>query len=160
MEKGFEVDKYGYLISIFSASYVLGALLLGVIKLKPKTRFWIMSFGFSLSIPCFIGAYFSNYYLLTCIFAFFAGIFNCAGNTIFNASLMLALPEENRSAILGFIRSASVGGSALSTIIYGFLGEIFPLYITFSVGSAISLIPMFYLCFHSQTKSFIIEHGN
>lgn len=37
-------------------------------------------------------------------------LLNATGNSIFNAALMLALPEENRGAILGFIVAASVGG--------------------------------------------------
>lgn len=158
LEKGFTVDMYGYLVSIYSASYVLGALLLGAIKLSQKARFWVMSLGFTLSIPCFIAVYFSNQFIPTCIFAFLSGLLNCAGNTVFNASLMLALPEENRSAILGFISSASVGGTALSSVIYGILGEVFPLHIIFSIGSAISLIPMLYLCFHPETKRFVLEN--
>ena len=157
MEKGFTVDMYGYLIAIFSAGYVIAALLLGVIKLPPRVRFWVMSLGFSLSIPCFIAAYFSNQFLSVCIFGFFAGLLNCAGNAVFNATLMLALPKENRSAILGFIRSASIGGTALSAVIYGFLGEAIPLYLAFAVGCAISLIPMLYLSFHRETKRFILE---
>ena len=158
LEKGFTVDMYGYLISIFSGSYVLGALLLGAIKLKPRARFWVMSLGFTLSIPFFVAAYFSSQFLPMCILAFLAGLLNCAGNTVFNAALMLALPAENRSAIIGFIRSASVGGTALSAVIYGLLGEVFPLYLTFAAGSALSLLPMLYLCFHRQTKRFILEH--
>lgn len=158
LEKGFTVDMYGYLVAIFSAGYVIGALLLGVIKMPPRVRFWVMSLGFSLSIPCFIAAYFSNQFLPLCIFGFFAGLLNCAGNTVFNATLMLALPAENRSAILGFIRSASVGGTALSAVIYGFLGEAVPLYLAFAVGTALSLIPMLYLCFYPETKRFILGH--
>ena len=73
---------------------------------------------------------------------------NCAGNTIFNASLMLALPEENRGAILGFIQAASVGGTALSAVAYGFLGDIFPLYLVFVGGGIFSLAPMIYMCLH------------
>ena len=92
------------------------------------------------------------------ILAFLAGFLNCAGNTVFNAALMLALPEENRSAILGFIQSASVGGTALSAVIYGFLGDVFPLYLVFAVGSAISLGPMLYMSFHPKTKEFVLEH--
>lgn len=157
-EKGFTVDMFGYLSSIFSLGFVVGAVVLGSVKLPAKTRFWVMSLGFVLSIPCFNCAYFCNQFIPMCIFAFFAGLFNCAGNTVFNASLMLALPEENRSALLGFIRSSSVGGVAISTVIYGLLGEMFPLYIVFSVGSLISLIPMLYLCFHPQTKQFILEN--
>ena len=92
------------------------------------------------------------------VMAFLASFANCAGNTIFNASLMLALPEENRGAILGFIQSASVGGTALSTVIYGLLGDVFALHLVFVVGSAISLLPMLYLCFHPRTKEFVLSH--
>ena len=102
----------------------------------------------------------SLFFVKLCIFAFLAGLFNCAGNTVFNAALMLALPNENRSAILGFIRSASVGGTALSAVIYGFIGELFPLYIIFALGSAISLIPMIYLCFNKNTRDFMIKHSS
>ena len=41
LEKGFGVDHYGYLASIFSAAYVIGALLLGCVKLSPRARFWV-----------------------------------------------------------------------------------------------------------------------
>ena len=158
LEKGFTVDMYGYLAAIYSAAYVFGAMLLGAIKLTPRLRFWIMSVGFSLSVPILIVAYFLTQFLPMCILGFFAALFNCAGNTVFNAALMLALPEENRSAILGFIKSASVGGTALSALIYGLLGEAFPLYIVFAIGNAISLIPMLYLCFHREIKRFVLEN--
>ena len=102
--------------------------------------------------------YLSRQYLFVCIWAFLGNFLNCAGNTIFNASLMLALPEENRGAILGFIQSASIGGTALSTVIYGVLGDFFPLYLVFTVGTLISLAPMLYLCLHPQTKKFVLEH--
>ena len=155
IEKGFTVDMYGYLISIFSAAYVLGALILGAVKLKPKVRFLVMAFGFSLSVPCMIATYLSTSFVPMCIFAFLAGLLNCMGNTVFNAALMLALPEKNRSAILGFIQAASTGGSALSALIYGFIGEAFPLYIIFAIGNAISLIPMLYMCFRTETRRFV-----
>ena len=93
-----------------------------------------------------------------CAFTFLAGFLNCAGNTVFNASLMLALPNENRSAILGFIQSASVGGTALSAVIYGLLGDVFPLYLVFVAGNALSIGPMLYMCFHPRTKKFILEN--
>ena len=71
---------------------------------------------------------------------------------------MLALPEENRGAILGFIQSASVGGTALSAVIFGVLGDVFPLYLVFTAGNLLSLGPMLYMCFHPDTKKFVLEH--
>ncbi|MBE6871934.1 MAG: MFS transporter [Ruminococcaceae bacterium] len=155
MEKGFSVDMYGYLISIYSTACLSAVLIFGIVKLKPKTQFWFMSIGFAMSVPCMIAAFFSRNFVFTCVFAFAFGFFNSMGNTIFNANMTLALPEKNRSGILGVFRAAGVGGSALSAVIYGFLGEFFPLYIVFSVGSALSLPLMVFMCFHPRIKRFI-----
>ncbi len=158
MEKGFSVDQYGYLMAVYTASSLVCVLLLGVLKFSPKARFWIMALGFSVSEIFLILAYLSPWFVPACIFAAVAAFLNCAGNSIFNASLMLALPEENRGSILGFIQAASTGGTALSAVIYGFLGEVFPLYLVFIAGSALSLIPMLFVCFHRNTKNFVLSH--
>ena len=158
LEKGFSVEQYGILMSVFTVGSLACVIILGVVKFSTKARFWIMAIGFSSSVACMILTYLSRDFVPLCVFAFLGSFLNCAGNTVFNASLMLALPEANRGAILGFINSASIGGCALSALIYGFLGEIFPLYITFAVGSFISLAPMLYLCFHPKTKEFILEN--
>ena len=158
MEKGFTVDMYGYLMAIWTAASLICVLLLGVVKLNPKTRFWVLAVGFTSSVLFFGLTYISKQFVPMCIMAFLASFANCAGNTIFNASLMLALPEENRGAILGFIQSASVGGTALSAVIYGVLGDVLPLYLVFTVGNLLSLAPMLYLCFNPRTKEFVINH--
>lgn len=158
MEKGFSVEQYGYLMSVWTAASLVCVLLLGIAKLTPKARFWVMALGFSCSVVCFVFAYCSTRFVPLCIFAALAAFLNCAGNSIFNASLMLALPEENRGAILGFIQSASVGGTALSALIYGLLGEVFPLYLVFIAGSALSLLPMLWMCFHPRTREFVLNH--
>ena len=158
MEKGFTVEQYGYLMALWTAASLICVLVLGVVKLKPNARFWVMALGFSGSVVFFILTYCARGFVGVCVFAFLASLFNCAGNTIFNASMILALPEENRGAILGFINSSSVGGTALSAVIYGFLGEVFPLYLVFAAGSALSLIPMLYMCFHRHTREFVLTH--
>ena len=158
MEKGFTVDMYGYLMAVWTAASLVCVLVLGVVKLNPKTRYWVMAVGFSSSVLFFGLVYTSKQFLPLCVMAFLASFTNCAGNTIFNASLMLALPEENRGAILGFIQSASVGGTALSAVIYGVLGDMLPLYLVFTVGNLLSLAPMLYLCFSPRTKEFTLNH--
>jgi MFS family permease len=118
----------------------------------------VLALGFSGAVPLLTAAYLSVAFVPMCILAFLGSFLNCAGNTVFNACLMLALPQENRSAILGFINSASVGGTALSAVIYGLLGDVFPLYIVFALGNAISLVPMLFMCFHPNTKEFVLKH--
>ena len=158
MEKGFTVDMYGYLMAVWTAASLICVLVLGVVKLKPKVRFWVMAVGFTGSVLFFGLTYISKQFVPLCMMAFLASFANCAGNTIFNASLMLALPEKNRGAILGFIQSASVGGTALSAVIYGLLGDVLPLYLVFTAGNLLSLAPMLYLCFNPRTKEFVLNH--
>ncbi|MBE5814880.1 MAG: MFS transporter [Clostridiales bacterium] len=158
MEKGFNVDAYGYFMAVYMVGSLLSVLVLGIVKLPPKARFWVMALGFTSSVLFFTLTYFSVDFLPMCVFLFLSALTNAAGNAVFNAALMLALPQENRSAILGFINSAACGGTALSAVIYGFLGDVFPLYLVFAAGSILSLLPMIYMCFHKQTKAFILSH--
>ena len=158
MEKGFTVDMYGYLMAVWTASALVCVLLLGIVKLSPKVRYWVMAVSFISSVAFFGLTYLAESFVFMCVAAALASFVNCAGNTIFNAALMLALPEDNRGAILGFIQAASTGGTALSAVIYGVLGDMIPLYLVFTVGNLISLMPMIYLCLHRETKKFVLEH--
>ena len=158
LEKGFSVDLYGYLMSAMTAGSLLCVMLLGIVKLTPKARFLAMTLGFLLLGLFSILAYFSTEFVPMCLFFFLSSMANAAGNAVFNASLMLALPEENRSAILGFIESACCGGVALSAVIYGLLGDVFPLYLIFAAGNLLALIPTLYVCLNKHTKEFILTH--
>ena len=158
LERGFSVKSYGYLMTVGTVASLCCVVLLGAVKLKPNQRFWVMAVGFIGSVIVLTAAYLTPVFIPLCILTFIGMFLNCAGNTIFNASLMLALPEENRGAILGFIQAASVGGTALSAVAYGFLGDIFPLYLVFVGGGILSLAPMIYMCLHPKVKEFILNH--
>ncbi len=158
LEKGFTVDMYGYLMSVETAASLLCVCLLGVVRLKPKARYWGMSGGFLSATLFFILTYLTNNFAVMCVSMFLASFANAMGNSIFNASMMLALPEENRGAILGFISSASLGGCALSSVIFGALGDVFPLYLVFAVGSLLSTIPMAFMCLHKNTREFVLTN--
>ena len=158
LEKGFSVESYGYLMTVQTVASLACVILLGIIKFKPVQRFWVMAVGFIGAVLLLTPAYLATNFLVVCVLVFLGVFFNMSGNTVFNASLMLALPEENRGAILGFIQSASIGGMALSTVTYGFLGDIFPLYMVFVAGGILTLVPMCYLCLHPKVKEFVLQH--
>lgn len=158
LEKGFTVDMYGYLMSVETAASLICVSLLGIIKLTPKARYYMMAAGFLISIPIYILAYLSRHYILMCVLFFLGAFTNCMGNAVFNASLMLALPEENRGAIIGFVSAASTGGCALSAVIFGVLGDVFPLYLVFVAGNLLTIPPMLYLGLHKNTREFIISN--
>lgn len=158
LEKGFTVDMYGYLMSVETAASLLCVCLLGVVKLNPQMRYLSLAVGFLSSVGFSIGAYMTGNYSVMCVMQFLSCFANTLGNGIFNASMMLALPEENRGAILGFVSAASTGGSALSAVVYGVICDIFPLYLTFAAGSVLSIIPLICLCLHKDTRTFILTH--
>ena len=158
LEKGFTVDMYGYLMSVETAASLLCVCLLGVVRLKPMARYLGMSGGFLSAILFFILTYLTKNYAVMCVTMFLGNFANTMGNSIFNASMMLALPEENRGAILGFISSASLGGCALSSVIFGALGDVFPLYLVFVVGSLLSTIPMAFMCLHKNAREFVLTN--
>jgi len=156
LEKGFTVDMYGYLMSVETAASLLCVCLLGVVRLKPKARYWGMSGGFLSATLFFILTYLTKNFTVMCVSMFLASFANAMGNCVFNASMMLALPEENRGAILGFISAASTGGCALSSVIFGVLGDVFPLYLVFTAGCLLSVLPMAYMCLHKHAREFVL----
>lgn len=158
LDKGFSVDMYGYLMSIETLASLICAALLGIIKLKPTTRYYAFSIGFIGSVFLYICAYLSTNFIIMAILMFAGCFANCIGNAIFNASMMLALPENNRGAILGLVSAVGTGGSALSAVVFGILCDIFPLTIVFVAGNILSILPMIYLCIHPNSKQFILEH--
>ena len=158
MEKGFTVDMYGYLMSVQTAAGLIAILLLGIVKFKQKTRYIIMCVGFLGSVIAGTVGYLSTDFLMLCICMFLGGALNTAGNAVFSAAMMLALPEENRGAILGFISAVSTGGCALSAVLFGALGELFPLYLVFVCGSVLAALPMANLVLNKETRKFVLEH--
>ena len=158
LEKGFTVDMYGYLMSVQTAASLLCVVLLGIVKLTPKVRYWAMTVGFCTFGVFSVGAYLSVSYAAMAVLLFLTCFANMLGNGIFNASLMLALPEEKRGGILGFISAASTGGSAISAVIYGILCDAFSIVLVFAAGSVLAFLPMAYLCVHKDTREFVLEH--
>ena len=158
VEKGFTMDMYGYLMSVQVAASLAAVLPLGLIKLSPKARFWLMGVSFVLSQAFMMLGYLSTDFITMCILMFIGTALNAAGNALFNAALILALPEENRGALMGFFEAACIGGCALSAVIYGLLGELFPLHLVFCGGVILCLPFALYLFFHRITKAFMLSH--
>lgn len=158
LEKGFSVDAYGYLMSTGTAASFLCVLMLGIVKFKSKTRYWLMTAGFVGSTVFFLIAYLTGNYWVLVIMSFLGSFANMLGNGVFNAALMLALPEDNRGSILGFFQAVSTGGCALSAVVYGLLCDVFRIDVVFAVGCALSILPMAYMCLHKDAKEFITTH--
>lgn len=158
LEKGFTVDMYGYLMSVSTVGSFVCVIMLGIVQFKSKTRYWLMSAGFVSSTVFYLAAYLTGNYWVMMVMAFLGSFANMLGNGVFNAALMLALPEDKRGSILGFFQAACTGGCALSAVVYGLLCDAFPISYVFSVGAVLSIVPMAYMCLHKDAKEFITTH--
>lgn len=158
LEKGFTVEKYGFFMSVETAASLICVFLLGIFKLKKVTRYYLMAAGFISSCFFYILTYLSTNFTLMCVWMFIGCFVNCVGNAIFNATIVLAMPEENRAAMLGLLSATSMGGCAISAVIFGVLGEVMPLYMLFVAGNIVSIPLMVWMCLHKNTKEFILEH--
>jgi hypothetical protein len=158
MEKGFTVDMYGYLMSVQTAASFLCVVMLGIVKFGKKTRYRFLIWGFMGQIFLFTVAFLTGNFIVMAVFLFLGSFANMLGNGVLNAALVLALPEDKRGALLGFLSSASTGGSALSAVVYGVLCDVFPMHLVFVAGTLLSLPLMAYMCLHKSTKEFVLNH--
>ena len=158
LESGFTLEHYSIFMATETAASLITVMLLGIFKFSSKTRYFLFAFGFIGSATFYLIAYNIRIFYIMLPSLFMAASLNVFGNSIFNAALVLALPLENRGAILGFVRAASTAGAALSALIYGALCEIYPTWIVFTVGVIISFIPVIFMCMNKNTKQFILEN--
>lgn len=158
LDKGFTVDMYGYLMSVETAASFACVMMLGIVKFSSKTRYHLLAAGFIGSTVLYLVLYLTSNYWIMIIMAFLGSFANMLGNGVFNACLMLALPEDKRGSLLGFFQAASTGGCALSAVVYGMLCDRFPIDAVFCAGCVLSIIPMAYMCFHKDAKEFVTTH--
>ena len=158
LESGFTLEHYSIFMAAQTAASLITVMSLSIFKFSNKIRYLLFAFGFIGSAIFYLIAYNIRifYVMLPCLFM--AGSLNVFGNSIFNAALALALPINNRGAILGIVSAFSTGGAALSAIIYGLLCELYPTWIVFTIGVILSFIPIIFMCINKGTKQFILEN--
>lgn len=151
-QKGYSLEQYGVLISGYSLGSLFGALFVSLYKIPDNKRHPTMCFSFLVFGVVFIIGLLSNNFYVTLVFMVIAAFLNSLSNMILNSSMMLLMPKDKRSAILGFIMASSTGGTALSTVMYGFLSEIYPIYIIGTIGMLIAIIPIIYMYVNKSLK--------
>ena len=158
VEKGYTVEMYGVFMAVETAASLVGVFLLGIFKMKKSTRYYLMATSFIASTFFYILTFLSTNFVMMCVWMFVACFVNCIGNSIFGATIVLAMPEENRAGMLGLFSATSMGGCAISSVIFGVLGEMMPLTVLFVAGNVVSIPLMIWMCLHKNTKEFILEN--
>ena len=155
LAKELTLEEHGVFLSSISAVSIIASFIMGFLKIKRFSKFDFMICMFMLSNVSMIASMAcSNKWFYMCFFigATFTKII---ANAIFNASFMISIPNENRGTVFGFMASCGSLGAALSTIIYGFLGEYISLLLIVMVGS--SLIILVFIGFMMTKNKEIID---
>ena len=158
LQQGLTVEQYGAVMSLGSAAAVISGVMLSAVNLKPQTRHRIMSAGFISA--CLFSC-------MMCVFTGFAAVAvlyfvsvlaNCLANAVLTAGMMQAMPKGRRGAILGIVSATSTGAQAVSTLLYGFMGELLPLTIIYGACNLLALIPMTIQCKNPDIYKLITEN--
>ncbi len=157
--KGFDIVQYGYLMSVFSLAGVVSMTVTGIVQFSYKQRYRIMAAGFIFGNVFFIAGYLmTDFYLLAFLF-FVANALNTMANAVLNSVLILAIPADKRGMIIGFVMTASTGGVAISSLMYGFFAEFVPMTVLAIIGLSLAAIPMLWLTLDKRMKDLFIEPG-
>jgi MFS transporter, DHA3 family, macrolide efflux protein len=155
--KGFDIVQYGYLMSVFSLAGLVSMTVTGVVQFSYKQRYLIMAMGFIFGNLMFIAGYLMNNFYLLAVMFFLANFLNTMANAVLNSVLILAIPADKRGMIIGFVMTASTGGMAMSSLMYGFLAEYIPITVLAIGGLSLAAIPMLWLTLDHRMKDLFVE---
>lgn len=152
LENGMDMIQYGYFSGALSLGGLLGVIFLSIFNIRNNKRFlWMVSCFIISNAALAIGIYLADFYI-TCVLMLVGMLFNGIANGILNAVMIIALPEAKRGVLTGCLSSFAIGGSALSAILYGLIGELAPLKILGAIGILVSYVPLVWLALCKDTK--------
>ncbi len=141
LENGMGMEHYGLIMSAGSAGVMICTVILRSRSFSPKTNYFIMRLGIVINAVFYIAFClshsFQGFFTSQLIMRFGNGMFNA----VLNSAMIKAMPADKRGVITGIISSVSTGSIAVSTIIYGFAGDVFPLKAVFLTSAVLVILP-------------------
>ncbi len=159
LQKGMTITEYGFFISASSLAALLAMAGMGIYKIKDKHRPFVFGISFVAATFLTIIALLGRGFWWVTIFFFFSDFLIVIGNAILNVTMTLAIPRDKRATIIGFVASFSIGGMALSVLVYGFLAEYVDLSILAIIGTLLGLIPLIPIMLNKDIRHMIAEIG-
>ena len=127
LQNGMNAEQYGYLGAFISAGSLIGTLLLTVTDVYHKRPFRIVGIAMALFVILGAAAIFTASFPITSTLFLICFILNGIFNGILSAILILLIPEDKRGVMYGTFMTVTMIGNALSSLVYGVLGDLIPL---------------------------------
>lgn len=155
LEKGFNIEIYGFVKAVETFAYLLGTVFLSTVSLSNQQSYYLFKYGFIIGGLGSILLYSSSNLYIIILLTIVYSLSMVIANSIFNAKMINKIPEDAKGSIIGFFGMASIGGSAMSSILYGFLSEHISITCVFIGLSLLSFIPLLMMVCSSKSKEFI-----
>jgi MFS family permease len=142
LQNGMNAEQYGYLGAFISAGSLIGTLLLTVTDVYHKRPFRIVGIAMALFVILGAAAIFTASFPITSALFLICFIFNGIFNGILSAILILLIPEDKRGVMYGTFMTVTMIGNALSSLVYGVLGDLIPLKLLGVCAFLLGIIPV------------------
>ena len=142
LQNGMTTEQYGYVGAFISAGSLIGTLLLTVTDVYRRRPFQIIGLAMALFVILGAAAVFTACFPVTSALFFVCFILNGVFNGILNGLLILLIPEDKRGVLFGSFMTVTMMGNALSSLVYGVLGDLIPLRTLGVVAFLLGLIPV------------------
>ncbi len=157
LDKGLSIEHYGIVMSAGSRGVMLCTAVLAGKNFSPSARYNMLRAGVVIYRIFYFLFCISDSFILIVFFQFMRYAGNGLLNAVINSALFAAMPADKRGVISGIISAASTGACALSTVIYGFAGDVFSIKTVFIASALLPLIPWLLQCTNKNIKNLILN---
>lgn len=142
LQNNMSTEQYGYLGAFISAGSLIGTLLPAMTDIYQKRPMRYVVMGLIIFTVAGTAAVYTASYLPTAVLFFICFIANGFSNGILNGLLIMMMPEDKRGMMMGMFMTAVMIGNALSSLVYGVLGDLIPLKVLGTLAFMLVLIPI------------------
>lgn len=137
---GFGEAKYGFFNGACSVGMIVGMLILSLIKIKDKLKYYVYTFSVFLFIILVDVAAIMNKFGLVMVCFVFAFAFQIVFNTLMNTTIVLNTAESLRGKIASTRITLCMAASPIGNFIGGILGDRLPANYAIMICSTVALI--------------------
>ncbi|MCE5196204.1 MAG: MFS transporter [Negativicutes bacterium] len=155
LQRGFSVEQYGIIMACMGMGGLIGMFIVASFRFPSRLYPSLVLFGFILMGSCMILMVCTYNIYLTCAMIGFGMIGNAVANSILNSVFMVGVEPTQRGKLAGVMTTMSNSLCPVSSLIYGFLGEIYPLSNLFIIGMLLGCGSLSLIFLSAQVRDFI-----
>ena len=155
LQRGFSVEQYGIIMACMGMGGLIGMFTVATFRFPSRLYPSIVLFCFVFMGSCMIIMVSTYNFYLTCAMICLGMIGNAIANSILNSVFMVGVEPTQRGKLSGVMTTMSNSLCPVSALMYGFLGEIYPLSNLFIIGMLLGCGSISLIFISPQVRDFI-----